>query len=396
MLSWEFPPKIIGGISAHVYELSKALVKNGVRVYVITCDYPDAPEYEEVDGVQVYRVDSYKIPTPDSITWALMMNTNLQIKAAQILSSAWDKINIVHAHDWLVAPACVGLKHLYRLPLVSTIHSTEHGRRGGIHSDYNRMIASIEAWLVRESWRTICCSQYMALEVSTALSIAIDNLDVIPNGIDTKIFEVPYDLNSFRERFVSPEEKLVLYVGRLVQEKGVNLLIEAIPYVLHKVNARFVIVGDGYLKEELLRKAIAMGFSQKVSVCGFLDTNSVRLLFRAADVCVVPSLYEPFGIAALEAMAAKTPLVTTGFGGLGEIVKNDITGIIVQPTPTSIAWGIVKALADLDYSNKLRLMAYDKVRSVYRWDAIAQNTYSVYKRVLQEYERHDWKPSLKR
>src|SRR3989304_4639604 len=123
MLSWEFPPRIIGGIAPHVYELSKALVRMGISVYVVTCDFPGAPDYELVEGVRVYRVDSYKFPTPDFATWTAMMNVTMQTKATEVLASIRDKIHVLHAHDWLVANACIGLKHIFRIPLLATIHS---------------------------------------------------------------------------------------------------------------------------------------------------------------------------------------------------------------------------------------------------------------------------------
>ena len=124
MLSWEFPPRIIGGLAAHVHDLSKSLVQKGVEVHVVTCDFPDAPAYEDVEGIHVHRVDSYRYPTPDFATWAAMMNVNLQTKAAEIMAST-KKIQLIHAHDWLVANASVGLKHVFRIPLIATIHSTE-------------------------------------------------------------------------------------------------------------------------------------------------------------------------------------------------------------------------------------------------------------------------------
>lgn len=392
MLSWEFPPRIIGGIAPHVYELSKALAKMGATVYVLTCDFPGAPEYEEIDGVRVYRVDSYKFPTPDFATWTSMMNVNLQIRAAEALASAGGKIQVIHAHDWLVANASIGLKHMFRVPLIATIHSTEHGRRKGIHNDYQKMISSTETWLTREAWRVICCSSHMMREVTTTLLVPNDRIDVIPNGIDTSPYEAPYDKDAFRARFALKNEKLVLYVGRLVQEKGVGLLAEAIPRVLHDIDAKFVIVGEGYMKDQIVKRVDEMGVARKTYIPGFLDTNTVRLLFRTADVCVIPSLYEPFGIVALEAMAARTPIVTTGAGGLGEILEHDMSAFIVNPTVESIAGGIKRVLSNTTYANSLRQIAYDRVSSLYKWSAIAESTRSIYERTISEYDSGTWKP----
>ena len=393
MLSWEFPPRIIGGIAPHVYELSKALVRKGILVYVITCDFPGTPDYEVVDGVRVYRIDSYRFPTPDFATWTSMMNVNMQIKAAEVLANVRDKVHVLHAHDWLVANASISLKHLFRIPLLATIHSTEYGRRKGIHDDYQRMISSTEAWLSREASRVICCSRYMLQEVNKALSISEDKIDVIPNGINSIPFETSYGRDAFRARFVQDGEKLVFYVGRLVHEKGVSLLAESIPKVLKKIDAKFIIVGEGYMRDDLIKRVNEIGVAHKVLIPGFLDTDTVRLLFRSADVCVVPSLYEPFGIVALEAMVAKTPIVTTGVGGLGEILEHDKSAVFASPTAESIARAIIKVLQDPASANSLRERAYGRVISLYRWDRIAESTHSVYERIIRESNEGNWKAS---
>lgn len=394
MLSWEFPPRVIGGIAPHVYHLSLELARMGAEVCVVTCDFPGAPDFEEIDGVHVHRVDSYRSPVTDFVSWVLMMNVNLEMHAADIIHSGREEVDVIHAHDWLVAKAAIGLKHIFRKPLVATVHSTEHGRRHGINTDYQRMIHRTEVWLAHEAWRTICCSDYMASHVSYVLGLPRNNIDVIPNGVDLREFTEPYDRASFRNRFAHSSEKLVLFVGRLVYEKGGTVLIEAARKILHNVNAKFIVVGDGYLKDELMRRAWEAGISEKIYFTGFLDERTLRLLYRTADVCVVPSLYEPFSIVALEAMAAETPVVVSGVGGLLEIVEHDRTGVIIYPdNPDSLAWGIMRVLKDEGYANWIRFNAYQKVSEVYDWKRIAERTLSFYDRVLKEYELGSWKPT---
>ena len=388
MLSWEFPPRIIGGLAPHVYELSRALVEKGVEVHVATCDFPGTKTLEVVDGVSIHRVDSYSYPTPDFATWVAMMNINLQREVAEILAS--NDIAILHAHDWLVASASIGLKHMFRIPLVATIHSTEHGRRNGIHNDYQRMINSTEAWLTREAWRIICCSKYMAKEITSTLAVPETKIDIVPNGIDPTPFRAPLDHEHLRSQFAQPDEKLVLYVGRLVHEKGVTNLVEAVP-LLHKFNTKFIIVGEGYLKEELIRRVKELGLSDKVYITGFLDSDTIRGLFRTADACVIPSIYEPFGIVALEAMTGGAPIVTSGSGGLGEILQHEKTATFVYHTPESIAWGIRRTLSDQKYSEDLRNEAMRQAAS-YGWGAISGSTLSTYARTMMEYNQGKWKP----
>jgi glycogen(starch) synthase len=393
MFSWEFPPRIIGGISPHVYYLSRSLARNGVKVYVVTCDFPGAPQHEVVDDVEVYRVDSYKNPSPDFATWVYLMNMNMQKEAAALVKSLDNKVDVFHAHDWLVATAGIGLKHVFRRPLFATMHSTEIGRRNGINSDYERMIHETEAWLTYEAWKVICCSDYMVSHVQWAFGLPEDKLIMVPNGVNNEVY-AKYeneDLSQFRRRFALPEEKIVLFVGRLVYEKGVHVLVNAAPKILEKANAKLVIVGNGYMKDQLSALVKSMGLSHKVMFTGFVDDETLRRLQRCADVSVVPSLFEPFGIVALEAMAAKSPVVVSDTGGLSEIVEHDVSGVKAYVSnPDSLAWAITRILADSGYANWVRANAYKRIQEKYDWDKIAQYTKAIYKNVLGEYSKSFW------
>ncbi|MEM3458359.1 MAG: glycosyltransferase family 4 protein [Candidatus Bathyarchaeia archaeon] len=393
MLTWEFPPRIIGGISPHVYNLSRSLAKNGTKVYVVTCDFPGAPQHEVIDGVEVFRIDSYKNPSPDFATWVYLMNVNMQKEAAALVKSLSGKVDVFHAHDWLVANAGIGLKHVFRKPLLTTMHSTEIGRRNGIHFDYERMIHETEAWLTYEAWKVICCSNYMVSHVQWAFGLPPDKLVMIPNGVDAEAYAKVEnsDLRGFRGKFALPEEKIVLFVGRLVYEKGVQVLVNAVPKVLEKVNAKFVIVGNGYMKEQLSGIIKSLGLSHKVLFTGFVDDETLKKLQKCADVSVVPSLFEPFGIVALEAMAAKSPVVVSDTGGLSEIVEHDVTGVKTYVNnPDSLAWGITKVLLDEKYADWIRTNAYKKVQEKYDWNNIAQQTKAIYQTVLKDYSKSFW------
>lgn len=392
MLTWEFPPRIIGGISPHVYYLSKSLARNGAKVYVVTCDFPGAPQHEVVDGVQVLRIDSYKNPSPDFATWVYLMNVNMQKEAAALVNSLGGKIDVFHAHDWLVATAGIGLKHVFRKPLFATMHSTEIGRRNGIHFDYERMIHETEAWLTYEAWKVICCSDYMVSHVRWAFGLPEDKLVMVPNGVNTEVYaDHGEDLREFRSKFALPEEKIVLFVGRLVYEKGVHVLVNAVPKVLEKADAKFIIVGNGYMKEQLSGLVKSMGLAHKVLFTGFVDDETLRKLQRCADVSVVPSLFEPFGIVALEAMAARSPVVVSDTGGLSEIVEHDVSGVKVYVNnPDSLAWGINRVLTDNGFANWLRINAFKKVQEKYNWDKIGQQTSNIFRTVLNEYSKSFW------
>jgi glycogen(starch) synthase len=393
MFSWEYPPRIVGGISPHVYYISKSLARNNVEVYIVTCDFPGAPSREIIDGVHVLRVDSYKNPAPDFATWIYLMNMNMQKEAATLIRDLNGEVDILHAHDWLVASAAVGLKHVFRIPLIATIHSTEFGRRNGIHTDYERMIHETERWLTYEAWKVVCCSHYMVSHVAWVFGVPTDKLVMIPNGVNVTEFQVNFDKEEFRLKYALPEEKLVLFVGRLVYEKGAQVLIEAVPRVLAKINAKFIIVGDGYMRNSLLRRVHEMGLAHKVLFTGFVDDWTLKRLYNCADVCVVPSFYEPFGITALEAMASKTPLVASDTGGLSEIVEHDHTGVkVFVNNPDSLAWGIIRVLLDQNYAERLRENAFRKVSKEYDWNGISLRLKELYGSVREDYLQGSWKP----
>lgn len=393
MLTWEFPPRIIGGISPHVYHLSKNLAKNGVNVYVMTCDFPGAPEHEVIDDVEVFRIDSYKNPSPNFATWVYLMNINMQKEAAALVNRLDGKVDIIHAHDWLVANAGIGLKHVFRKPLLATIHSTEIGRRDGLHLDYERMIHETEAWLTYEAWKVICCSNYMVSHVRWAFGLPEDKLTMVPNGVNIQEYTRNNrdELNKFRKKFALPKEKIVLFVGRLVYEKGIHVFVSAIPRVLEAVNTKFIIVGNGYMKKSLSNIVNGMGLTHKVMFTGFVDDETLKNLQRCADVSVVPSLFEPFGIVALEAMAAETPVVASDTGGLAEIVEHDVTGVKVYPdNPGSLAWGMKKILLDGKYAERIRKNAYKRVKEDYDWNRISRQTKAIYEEVLADYSKSIW------
>jgi glycosyltransferase involved in cell wall biosynthesis len=214
---------------------------------------------------------------------------------------------------------------------------------------------------------------------------------MVPNGVNPHSYDGENDCAAFRSKFALPEEKIVLFVGRLVYEKGIHVLINAVPKILEKVNAKFIIVGSGYMKEQLLNIVRSMGLEHKVLFEGFMDEPTLQKLQRCANVSVVPSLFEPFGIVALEAMAAQSPIVVSDTGGLSEIVEHDVTGVKVYPNnPDSLAWGIIKVLQDDDYAKYIRDNAYRKVLERYDWQKIAADTKRIYEGVLGEYSKSFW------
>jgi glycogen synthase len=395
MLSWEYPPHSVGGLGKHVTELVPALDDQGIEIHLITPRMRGGDHFSQEDQETfIYRIEPPQLNWSDFFTVAWQTNLKLQ-EAAYELQGRVGKFDLIHTHDWLVAFAGGALKQLYRIPLISTIHATERGRgQGHLPGDLSRAINNVEWWLTFESWRTICCSDYMKGEVRQYFETPLDKIDVIPNGVRPDRFDKynQVDLSEFRFRFAAPTEKIVFYVGRIVEEKGVRTLIQAAPEVLRQFsNVKFVLAGSGPQLEDFRHMVADMGLSDCFYFTGFISDEDRDKLYKVADVAVFPSLYEPFGIVALEAMAAKLPVVVAETGGLVEVVDNHETGITVQPNnPASLAWGITHTLAHPDWSAARVQNAYKTAVELFNWKSIAQQTIETYKRVLHEYENSDW------
>ncbi|MBF7081907.1 glycosyltransferase family 4 protein [Desulfallas sp. Bu1-1] len=390
MLSWEFPPKSVGGLAQHVYDLTRALSAMGVEIHLFTMGDPNIPEFERVNGVNVHRVIPYSVSSPDFTTWVAQFNVALLERAISIFGEN-DRFQIIHAHDWLVAYTARALKHAYRIPLVATIHATEYGRNYGLHNDTQRHISDVEWWLCYEAWRVICCSHYMLGELKYVFQIPDDKVVVIPNGVDTDNF-VPKNNNISRNNYAAPDEKIVFYVGRLVREKGVQVLLDAVPMILAQVpNTKFIISGKGPCLNELQNQASRLGIADRLYFTGYIDEYTRNSLYSWADVAVFPSLYEPFGIVALEAMAARTPVVISDTGGLSEIVTHNYDGLKAYPgNPRSLADMILRILHNPQLAQQLQQNAYQKVKRQFNWRDIAAGTLDTYRKVWEEHRLTDW------
>ncbi|MBK5093079.1 MAG: glycosyltransferase family 4 protein [Actinobacteria bacterium] len=390
ILSWEYPPRIIGGLGRHVYHLATSLASEGIKVHVVTKDHPGTPEYEESEGVHVYRVVNYPpdITQEDWVPWTLQFNVALLEKAVAVVNDL-KNINVIHAHDWLVAHAAASLKHAYRIPLVATIHATEYGRhQGHLPGPMNKLIHQIEWWLTFESVRTICCSQYMMEQITNIFELPPDKVDVIPNGIDSESFKRDVSVDLYRRQYVKPGDKLVFFVGRLVYEKGVQTVIEAMTLILNKIpNVTFVVAGSGPHMNQLKSLVDAFNLEEKVKFTGHIDTDMLSAFYKSADLTVVPSLYEPFGMVVLESMAMGTPTIVADTGGLSEIVVHEETGLKFEPgNPESLADAMLRILTDKDLALRLTSDANAYLGDRYNWDRIANTTLEVYRRAEKGYE----------
>ena len=384
MLTWEYPPRIVGGIARVVHDLSKRLIKDGHEVTVVTYrDNAGVPEYENDKGVNVYRVDNYMIHPNNFIDWIMQLNFNLIAKATEIINKEGG-FDVIHAHDWLVTYAAKSLKNAYDIPIVATIHATEAGRNSGIHDDTQRYINDTEWLLTYEATEVIVNSNFMKNDLQRLFGLPYDKINVTPNGINLNNFtgiERDYD---FRRQYAMDNEKIILYVGRLVYEKGIQHLIAAMPKILSNYHdAKLVIAGKGGMIDDLKAETSSLGLDNKVYFTGYMDSKKVQKMYKCADVAVFPSTYEPFGIVALEAMLAGVPTVVSDVGGLDEIVTHGVDGMkSYAGNPNSIADSVTALLYDHQLATNISKKARQKVKEQFNWEKIAQDTHFTYEKAI--------------
>ncbi|BCJ61485.1 glycosyltransferase family 4 protein [Micromonospora endophytica] len=383
MLSWEYPPVLVGGLGRHVHALSVALATAGHEVTVVTRHADGAPLEEHVDGVRVIRAAedpvTFPLATGSLLAWTMAFNHTLT-RAALRAADTGD-YDVIHAHDWLVAHTAITLAEHLHLPLVTTIHATEAGRhQGWLPAEMNRTIHGVEHWLSNASTRLIACSGYMREQVSTLFEVAPGQIEVVPNGVDDRAWRArPRAVASARARFAG-DGPLIGYAGRLVYEKGVQHLVDAVPQLRDRhPGLRVLIAGDGPYRGELEERIGQLGLGNTVRFAGFLDNTQLPAVLGATDATVVPSLYEPFGMVALEAAAAGAPLAVARTGGLAEIVEPGVTGVTFPHSdPSALAGAVGELLGDEVFARRVARQARSMVGRRYGWATIAARTAETY------------------
>lgn len=385
LLSWEYPPVIEGGLARHVRKLAEALVRQGVTVDVLTRGTgrisDTRGQTEEFGGVGVHRVREPQWPKDLSrfVAWVEQMNEDM-LRAGEALAQE-HSYDLVHGHDWLVAQASSALALRLGVPYVTTIHATEHGRhQGWVHKAPQSQIHGKERAMARSAAAVIVCSYYMRGHVADIFDIDERRVAVIPNGVDPTELRPSGDLAALRREFAAPAEKLVLLVGRLVYEKGFQLALDALPEVIDKVGGvRFLVAGSGTHEAELRAQAKRLGLDEHGTFLGWIGDDVLHSLYRIADLCVVPSIYEPFGIVALEAMASGCPCIVADTGGLREVVpRGERVGLRFNGGDAQhLGVMIERLLVDDRLRDRLVTEASEHVLR-FDWDDIAQRTRGIY------------------
>jgi len=377
MLSWEFPPRVTGGTAAHVHGLSQALAEAGHDVVVLTpaTDHRNAP-IEQLGRVRVMRADIGLPHIPDERYLAVAASANHAITQLALDADSplagWSP-EVVHGHGWRTGWAADTIARHHGVPFVLTMHGTERVRHGGNLPDGRPTdVNSIEWWLAFRADRLLASTRFMVDQLVTTFELSPEQVVRVPNAIDPALW-AGHDRPTDRE-------PLVVSWGRVQYEKGFQVLARAMTTVRHRVpDVSCVIAGRGSYLPELQTQIDVEGVSEIIDLPGFLRDDTLRNLVQRAGCVVLPSLYEPFGLVALEALAAGAPLIVARTGGLAELIVGTDAGLTFEPgNPDDLAHCIELVLQDKDLAHQMTTNARHLIETQYAWDAIALSVVGVY------------------
>ncbi|RXI99447.1 DUF1957 domain-containing protein [Anaerobacillus alkaliphilus] len=385
ILAWEYPPLVIGGLARHVYDLSRALSDNGCEVHVVTTTAEDAPEYEVTQGVHIHRVNGLEPHASEFYHWVGGLNIAFMDYVFELAKVI--EFDVIHAHDWLVCVAAKAIKEHLEIPIVATIHATEYGRNGGIHTELQQEISHKEWELTYEASKVIVCSNYMKEQVKEVFQLPGEKIEVIPNGVDIEM--VKSSKSDWKQCFGTEEDIYIFSIGRMVKEKGFQTIIDAAPLIIENYpNIKFIIAGKGPLLQDYRRQIVEKGLEKNVYFIGFIDDQLRNEMFHGCDICLFPSYYEPFGIVALEGMIAGKPTIVSETGGLSEIVTHEETGLTIYPNNIeSLTAQVIRCIEEQELSKKISINGKRLAETNYSWDSISKTTMKVYEACLVRWNK---------
>lgn len=409
LFSWEYPPQIVGGLGTYTFELSREIAKRGHSISVFTMNSGSLKTRESIDGIEIHRPKLIDIADalPEFQTEEfrrtgtaagffsdiLMYNILASAKMVnELIAEEGRRFDILSVHDWLSSIAGMSIKKATGIPMVFHIHSTEKGRSLGNGS---KIISELELKASRAADRIITVSHAMRDEL-ISYGFPHEKIEVVWNGVNPGKYSAaalpPEGIKLVRANYgITDEMQMILFIGRLTAVKGIDRLIMAMPQVFARnPSAKLVVVGRGDLEGELPGLAKSLGISERVSFNFTMLPEPDRILhYAAADVATFPSLYEPFGIVALEAMSMGKPVVVgaRGVSGMREIVVAsgpNQCGYHINPyDPNDIAWGLNNLLSDKAHMLLLGRNARERVLSEFTWEKVGDRCLSIYSEVLE-------------
>jgi glycosyltransferase involved in cell wall biosynthesis len=383
--AWESLHSVpVGGVAVHVTELAAALQRRGHEVHVFTRLGEGQNTYALIDGVHYHRcpIDLH----PDFITEMNNMGNSFVYFMRQSEAFQGAHFDVVHGQDWLSSKGIVQVKNNYGRKVFLTLHSTEYGRCGNHHfNGQSGRIRMVEAEGAFVADRVIAVSGALCDEVKSQYRVPDWKLRCVYNGVNCSNFDGFIDPAVCRRSYnIGPMDPMVLFVGRLAVQKGPDLLLEAVPGLLHhKPDTKVVFAGDGYMRQALENRANELGVRHAVRFLGSMGMYGDLInLYKSTDVVCVPSRNEPFGIVVLEAWAAGKPVVVTRNGGPAEMVTHNQDGFVVYDNPGSICWGIKEVFNNFAHARWMGERGRVKAAYRFTWDVAAAQTEGIYREII--------------
>lgn len=398
MFGWEFPPYNSGGLGVACEGLAKALTKQNIKINFVLpkkLDYmssfcrlifADLPDIKNV-----FAVNSPLTPYVDSTSYNLLSLVDNNCKclyssnlidevfrygeeAAKIAKK--EDFDIIHAHDWLSFLAGIKAKKVSGKPLVTHIHATEFDRGGG--NGVNNQVYEVERQGFLESDRIIAVSNFIKNKISNNYNINIDKINVIHNGLGQNNLT-----NSFKTKNkigLNKNNKIILFLGRMTLQKGPEYFLQAAKKVLEKESqVRFIMAGSGDMQYRMIELSAELGISDKVLFPGFLHGKDLTDIYQAADLYIMPSVSEPFGLTPLEAIKNGTPVLISKQSGVSEVInhclKVDFWDI------DKMANQILAAIKYPELNKCLIENSGNEIKNI-TWDKSAEKCINIYKSLL--------------
>lgn len=389
MFGWELPPFNSGGLGVACYGLSKALSENTDVIFVL-------PQKMNIDvdflklmfagNVKITTIDSPLVPyiTPDQY---MQLKDNISLYGTDLFKeveryaqearkiAAKEEFDVIHAHDWLSFGAGVAAKEVSGKPLVVQVHSTEYDRAGG---NVNRKVFEIEKRGMQKADKIITVSNFTRDIVEKKYFIQPEVISVVHNRINADEYKVKK--NKFFH-IKKDGKKVVLFAGRLTLQKGPDYFLEVARKTLkYRSNTLFVMAGSGDMERIIIERAAGMGISDKVLFTGFLRGEELSYLYSMADVFVMPSVSEPFGIVALESILNGTPVILSKQSGVSEVLKNAIK--VDFWDVDEMVNNIVSLLRYSSLHQMLRTQGSQELKK-FNWKTAAKDCEKIYKQLTK-------------
>ena len=393
MFGWEFPPLSSGGLGTACYGLTKGLSKKGVQItfvlpYSFDTDNADfvrlisagnikikkiASALQPYMSSQEYRRTLGKKPSPKIYGSTLFDEVYRYTLAAEKIAEEED-LDVIHCHDWMTFGAGIRAKKKKEKPLVLHVHSTEQDRTGG--HQVNQYVYDLERHGMHKADKIIAVSNFTKNKIVTHYSVPSEKIIVVHNAVD---FSHHYRDENFE---IKKTDKVVLFLGRVTLQKGPDYFIYAAKKILeHEKNVKFIIAGTGDMEPFIIEKAAELGIADKVLFAGFLSQDNVERAYKMADVYVMPSVSEPFGITALEAMKNKAPVIVSKQSGVSEVIKHCLKVDFWDIDELSNK--IISLLRYRRLHEALKENGYIEVKN-FNWDVPAEKCIGVYNEVISK------------